>query len=500
MGLRYLPLISVLSLSLVLISCGDGGENYETVFVYFVNGYPGTEMMTVIGPTGPVSEDLKFGDRSVSPIELDRSRGTNYKFTFDSIIYEGELPLFEMYPHETATLIVDRRVDEGTLQFSFYRHVQTIDRGCVLTFDNALALSNAGRANGLSFNFTPEFRLPTSFDPTFWQGNDNDFVLNSFPDRDGDGFPGYSSAAAGVTDEANLVTFFYNECPLGIDNGVRFEDNPQAVVRKVQCCGGESGGCQALPLNEVMNTDPWFYQIIEDGSLVDRYGDRCVDADGGVYPRRPLLAEGIVYVYKSSQEYADCVGALLEPKDSELVSDPGVCPSGGIRWDDFLTNTAAFSQGLGECQALVEETAPMVSPGAESFSIIGVCGGEFRLRTPGLTSIFGPVDGDAPTLAYHQSGDYVSSQVVIPPGSEHFYVLFGRPVNPLVWQWNSGEAFVDLAQYPYFNGQSSRVIQVDTGSAPQCVQDADCKRLVGPNSLCEPKQLPFVRNECTIPQ
>jgi len=40
-------------------------------------------------------------------------------------------------------------------------------------------------------------------------------------------------------------------------------------------------------------------------------------------------------------------------------------------------------------------------------------------------------------------------------------VLFGRPVNPLIWQWNSGEAFANLDAFPYFNDQDARIGDYD---------------------------------------
>jgi len=41
-------------------------------------------------------------------------------------------------------------------------------------------------------------------------------------------------------------------------------------------------------------------------------------------------------------------------------------------------------------------------------------------------------------------------------------VLFGRPVNPLIWQWDSGNSFVDLSPYPYYNDQNTRIGDTDS--------------------------------------
>lgn len=488
MSKRLLAIALMIGLSVVFTSCGDSSENYETVFIYFINAYPGTAKMTVIGPTGPVSEDLAYGERTAAPIEIDRSRGVEYQFTFDSRIYEGELPLFAMYPHETATLMVSFRADEETLAYSFYRHVQSIDDSCILTFDNNLSVTNDGLSKGLEYTMVPEFRRPTSFNSQLWWGNGRDYSLNVI---------GRSAYAALITDEATLVTFKYKECPIGVNNGQRTEDNPDLLVRKVPCCAGSS--CTPTPVDQVIDADPWFYPYVDENDfLQDGYGLRCLKSDGTTGTASPGEG-GTIFIYPTSQEYVDCVVDILEPFNEDLVEEEGVCPAGGLRWDDFDLGEQ-FRNKLVTCLAAKKEVAAgVIPPGGERFSILGTCGGEFRIRTPGLTSIFGPEYGENAVPGFHQNGDYINTKFVTPPGSEHFYVPFGRPVNPLIWQWNSGEAFVDLAQYPYFNGQDARVVASDTNGLPQCVSDDDCRRLVGDGSSCVTQQLPFVRNECTVP-
>ena len=76
-----------------------------------------------------------------------------------------------------------------------------------------------------------------------------------------------------------------------------------------------------------------------------------------------------------------------------------------------------------------------------------------------LVTIFGP---SGCTPGRHQNGELVDSEFAIPDGSEHFWVLLGRPVNPLIWQWDSGDSFVDLEDFPYPNDQNERIGDYDS--------------------------------------
>lgn len=428
---RLIQLFVACLLALTVSSCGDSGDR-ETVFLFVINGYAGAESIDVYGPTGPIVQALAFGDRTPEPVEINRASGTDFivviKGTPTPI--ELEFNLFAMYPQETATLFVKKRSSVESAAVSLYRHIQTIDPYCALTFENGLSVGNDFLTVG-SFSFAPEFNLGTA-------------------------------EAGGYFDEAQEQVF--TECgPL-----------PLPTLPPIP----------RPNLKAAVDANPYFF-------LVD-----CQIPSGAtrVCPVAARLEDdtGEVIGFKPTSEYFQCVqqaitikqpeGAMpspFPPADSQVQ-----CPDGALTWDDVQVDAAAVEA----CKGLTQYNTRMLNPadGQETYSIsprppplsddfsgtiLGsddglVCNVQFRVRTPAVTTIFGPEPGSS-TPGEHGVGAYTESTISIPVGAEHFWVLFGRPVNPLVWQWNSSENFVDLNEFPYLNDQNQGIDRDAFDSEPQ---------------------------------
>jgi len=398
---RIVALLSLVAFSLPLTSCGDD-SSAESVFLYVINGYAGSNGLTIIGPTGTMASNLAFGDR-VGPVEVNRALGTEFTVLLDGTpeAIDLSLELFAMYPQETGTLFLKRRADDSEVDVVVFRHIQTISDGCSIVFNNALSLSNTYAANN-EFAFSPQFRI-------------EDPLLHGYLDESQISVP--------------------TEC------GPLPAPPPAVIVRD---------------RTEIL-ADPYFYFTACGGN------SRCTHW-GRLQP------SGNVVGPLNTPEYIQCVSGAITIKQPDV--DPPLpfppadaqaqCPPGQLGWDDVQFDLAAIQ----ECQLPVARPADLFQPGESGARLELIyylrpeyCSTTFRIRSPGLETIFGPRSGS--DLGSHQNGDFIESTVRIPRGSQHFYVLFGRPVNPLIWQWDSGGAFVDLVGYEYYNDQIGRIGDTD---------------------------------------
>lgn len=421
---------ALLASSTALAGCGGEGGN-ESVFLYIINGYPGTSSMSILGPSGTIASDVRFGDRMGSdgpcgpddnkclPIQVDRQLGSDWTYRLEGMVEPAEVEkdLFAMYPQETGTMVMTRRSDESEVETTLFRHVQTISSGCTISVTNGLSVTNDFLPEDWNnFSITPEFkREPVEF--------------------------------AGYLDETEQQ--FTSECgplPLGTD------DHNQLA--------------RANLLEEV-RASPWFFPVEctdTDLETVFCYGwtRPGVDGWGEMFP------DGQVLSPRNTPEYYKCIESAIsirQPEDEMGEPQPfpdenaqAQCPPPDeFGWDDVQVD---FQQ-VATCGEMVTRQVELIEPGAEDQQrIYGVdCDLELRIRNPGQQIVFGPEGSDE--RGKHQDGDLVTSNIEISGGSQHFYVLLGRPVNPILWQWDSGGTFVDLKDFDYPNDQLDRVGDYD---------------------------------------
>lgn len=412
-------LAAIAAAGMMTAGCGgEGGE--EAVFLYFINGYPGTSSMTVNSTLGTLATNVPFGERygddgtcppdqPCLPARVERQLGTAF-----SILNENQnkpvdvdKDLYAMYPHETGTLVMTRRSGESNVNTTLLRHTQSISTDCTVTWVNGLSLDNQ-YTTVANYNIAPELY-------------EEDLRY------------------AGFSDEAN--TPFNSEC-----GALPINDPTHQNLQRPNVL-------------EAIAANPWFYLTeCDQGADEGDAGHFGCKLGWGVpfADDRSRLGDGGSFVsVRDSDEYFECIEGAISiraPEDSMVPVFPGVevdCPPAPLTWADVDVDF----QAVADCQDTIIKNTETLPPGSEDSTRglqgYGVCDLRFRIRNEGQDIIFGPKGNDAE--GKHQDGDLIESQVDIPAGSQRFWVLLGRPVNPLVWQWDSGDTFVDLTSFPYFN-------------------------------------------------
>lgn len=425
---RFCGLTAAVCLAMTATACGgDGGE--EAVFLYFINGYPGTGEVSVNSDVGTIASGMRFGERfgdpgscgpdtSCLPYRIERQRGTDFTFLLENMTEPAEVgkELFSMYPHETGTIVLTRRSGETGVDTTLLRHTQSISSDCTISFINGLSLSNEFVGAFASFSITPEVF-------------EEDIRI------------------AGFTEES--TTPFVSECgtlPVG---------------------EGDHNALQRPQVLEAIRQNPWFLLSCE-GEIGDSTSEGstlpgCSLAWGvpNVDGRARINQGGAFTSVLNSREYFECIQAGISIRQEEgTMAMPGFplpepdCPPGDITWDDVDVDFQVVQM----CNQPITRNATMIDPGqsdfVQSFQGQYTCEMNFRIRNEGPDIVFGPDGGD--DLGSHGDGAPIETQLDIPNGSQHFYVLLGRPVNPIVWQWDSSDTFVDLSSFPYFNPNGDR--------------------------------------------
>jgi hypothetical protein len=139
------------------VGCGSGGD--DVVYLHVLHAYPGAASMSLYGPEGAIVSGLSFGQTTEAPVAFNRE---NFDGTLTLVMdgLPGSVPinttLFELYPQETATLVIGRRVDQADVQVSTIRHTifSPVDSAveCILSPVNMISTTNNGATrNAYSF-------------------------------------------------------------------------------------------------------------------------------------------------------------------------------------------------------------------------------------------------------------------------------------------------------------------------------------------------------------
>ena len=417
---RVLIPLSVLSLCLTfgVWGCGDDSGG-ESIFLYVTNGYPGADSMTLIGPTGTIASGLPFGARTAEPVEVDRNvNSSDFQVIIDGAPETMSVGknLFALYPQETATMFISRRSGEASAEATFYRHIRSPDPDCLLTFGNSLSLSEAHMAGDfLTFSYQTE-----------WQRDPK---------------PMYDAS------RENLAS---TRCG--------FTQIPQRFKRP--------------QLHTQIQNDNWFVPVTGGDENDKRYqlvwAERRIDPRTGNLRSEGIVANG-VRAEPTTKDFIECLSGAVSIKKEEDSGGGGIpslpggdeeeCPaatgnqaqlpdgeqvtlmgSDQVVWDD---------ESARECTELRRYGGFSVAPASpDSFQVFELapnadrtCGFPVRFRTPTMDLIFQTQDSD--------EGDFITTDVTFPMSEQHFVVLFGRPINAFIDQWNADETAVSLDEYPY---------------------------------------------------
>jgi len=381
--------------------CSESSQASERVWLDVFNAYPGTSSMSMYGPSGAVATNLKFGQLSPGkPTAVDRNLGTDFKLLLDGAptSFDVELPLYNLYPDETATVFFRRRSGAESVDAPvLFRHLRTgyqqSDRRCRLVFDNALSVKNDHVGQ---YNYLPVFKIRPSC-------------------------AGYNLAI-----------------------GESFDDSKELVVSSQ---GGGDVKVGRPGLYDRIANNPWFIPAdTNSGELIWTYNSSDhpeVPPCGAIPPQkrgngpeeRPAGQNTIKWVWAGEGVEIDfSSGSFRAPPPSQQYMK---C----VGWDPDrpVGRQSIKSQQVEKCQVdqnkatpvkLNEETAWLdfqtglgMKPDDEPVSN-DTCGTTIRVSTD-FFNVFNQKDNSQ-----------VERQITYPASQYYFLVLYGRPVYPRVHHWS----------------------------------------------------------------
>lgn len=403
------------------ISACGGGTNHETVYLRFVNGYPGAKSMTLQGPQGSIFSDLKFGEAIEKPVEISRNRQPG---RFQLLINGAPQPfnmnveVFQMYPQETGTLFIQRRSGESSAESTLFRHFQMFtgndtDRQCVLTLANRLALENGDNfPEDLSYTVQPQWRVR------------QEYPFEAYKESESDGQVS--------TTESEVLT----RCgPVKVPSQYLRDD-----------------------LYERLQDDKGWYYPVE----VKKEGE------GYMFVKGALKTTDTVEAFRPTVDYKACMReaiTFLQPEQQGTEGGGGeqeeqatgtiTCPEQPTDADGNIEpfviseekRVQIDQEAARSCLETTEYTGKPIEPGGNSVHWMytsglgeeGSCSTALRMRTPRIDLVF-EKDGDP---------GYAGQEVTFDPGNHHLFILYGRPVSPLMKQWSGTGTVEPLDKHAY---------------------------------------------------
>lgn len=448
--------------SFALTSCGET-ENKDIFHLYVVNGYAGGGEITIYSDIGPLVSNLGFGETS-EKITVDRSRfsgNLEVSITGASELSTISIDPFAFYPSETATLFMKRRSGASGFEFQVMRHHKLTEGSaqraqlppsyaCATQLYNGLSLTNEFTDN--------RFDLQT-------QWNFSATALQEY------GI--YRTApVGGLTPEENVVTtcgdLNLRTLPELRINGVNFID-----IRASQMQG--------------MMSDPWYFLV----SAPDEDGSGSLTWRWGIWDdTQGTSISGI----RSTDEYRECVAEAIEIKsddtgaggigggaggeDEECAVDANGNQSIPLDANGFPQVTVDAVQ-IADCLGFVRyEGISLQANSEESYTIYSrptgtiaptrpgepavlpadrTCNYTLRLRTRLIDGVYvnTPASGQpgSPSPTPETMQPYPSFNINYPVYHWQHVMIYGRPIDPFVYQITSGEKSEDFRTVDYPNGQ-----------------------------------------------
>jgi hypothetical protein len=137
-----------------LVACGAGfmgcgGAADDIVYLQVLHAYPGAPAMSLYGPEGAIVSNLKFGQTTDEPIEFNRANfNGSLTLVMDGLPGQSSvsLDLFALYPQETATIVAERRTGTTEVQTQLLRHLiftgKEAYEQCIIAPYNLLSTTN----------------------------------------------------------------------------------------------------------------------------------------------------------------------------------------------------------------------------------------------------------------------------------------------------------------------------------------------------------------------
>lgn len=417
---RILLFTGLLWIAFLVAACG--GKDSENVNLYVINGYAGSDNISLIGPTGTLVSNLKFGDRYKPdfPIEFNRNLGGEFTLLVDGAPqpFEVSSDLFALYPQETATMVVVKRSAKEAASMIVIRHIQTVSSMAILSIINGLSLSNTYADS--FFSIIPEFRYR-------------------------------NPAEVGYLNESDAASKLQvsTTCP---GKTLPFADAPPPLKRK-----GPHG---EKTLYDAISANPWFFQVpcsSENGATMA--GSQCAVWGRPLYENGPSQIGPSIdtIAYSNTSDYLKCLAGIIQPKKEEpgaggVPTVKDVCKDNTpLVWKDMTID----AEGLIKCQepkvTSLQALAPVSGQQDNSHYYIqippnGSKDVTFRFRTPAMDTIFGTASGTG--IASQGDGKLIEITQTLLPQNQYHVLVYGRPVSPMLWQWKTSDSIAALPEYP----------------------------------------------------
>ena len=417
-SLRRRVMCAAAALSAVAtVSCGET-DSQDYFYLYVFNGYPGAEEITLYSTAGPLAEGLPFGQRTEEPVLVDRNRFDGLvQMTAPGVpgIASISVDSFDFYPQETITLFVGRRQGPAQFEVRTLRHTlftkgsqgtALTSTPCVINFQNALSVSNNGVGDE-RYDYQMEFRL---------RGPSAQAIYSASP----------GNGSGGALDQ-DVVTACGQRRLGDLLTG--------AATTQVQ-------SLQAIQAEEQQDSGNWFFLVRDTTSRLQnaqtyRFGnwlDPASDSISGV---------------RSSRELAECVADILVP-ENQMQPVEEAC-NGGFNVDNeaFISQCAARLPYTGVTVRADDPQGQLLYSNLLYNGMTGVCEAEVRLRTRVVDSIFLPPKRD---------GAPPSFSIQYPAYTWQYMVVYGRPIDPLVEQFNTFQYSVNFEDVEYPGGATNQPV------------------------------------------
>lgn len=411
---RWLVLLCAV-FGLLTLNCG-GGDGHEVVHLHVFNAYPGSQSMSLYGPSGTIVTDLPFGTRTDSPVAVDRNLGTEFELVLDGAptTFELDQELYNLYPEETATFLFSRR-QNNTVHAQILRHVQSVSPACRLVFHNSLAVSNdqIGIYHFIvGWNFQHQIA-----EAGYNESAEDQFINEHIDDLDPEHIENHEERREELYGNIDYHPVF------SLAEGVGAEE--------------EVGTLKFVWLGEEFTVE------------------------------RPRVdfESGSIRTHPPTEEYIECLEGVLEGEDADAGGGLGDDEEEDTQdcTEEQVYNTPSYGPGADQVGGIIHyfpESLPNTLQDGSPRSEENACAADLRIYSD-FANIFSgehgfenrpPFIDEFSEAALNQEEDPLVRLFPRFSRSDHqFYVLYGRPVHSdqvRIEQWKASDQFEDMRDYP----------------------------------------------------
>lgn len=413
------------------VGCGGGGD--DIVYLQVLHAYPGAASVSLYGPEGAIVSGLSFGQTTEAPIEFNRENfNGSLTLVMDGVpgSVQVNATLFELYPQETATLVIGRRTDLTDVQVETVRHTifSPVESAfeCILNPRNMLSTINTG-VTGNAYSFMPELFADTAV----------------------------------ITQQYNpaLETQIDTECgPIGLSQlgteGTRILAERQKAIQRVQQRG------LLLPVLDPEDPNRLLYV---SGRWV---GDTTVKGVPTSLDFRKCISAAIQLQQPEADMMDPNAAAEEEPTCKYDLQGRPIVPFNDANMNGVLdpneqvlieANADAIASCLGNENngyATTDYQGLVYEPGVVAEALVlltypsngATCSARWRVVTPGITTIYD--QGEVRGSGLRAEDKIPTFQTNHPRFTTQGVIVYGRPLDPLIYQFVHADRSELTGEYP----------------------------------------------------